>query len=85
MVLSNSDKREAAMRTLGPRSLSSILVTILKLAGAFVAIGVVLPPYFMVLHDPVDLQQWFLIFVIIVLAEVFRIGATLRKDSELTV
>jgi hypothetical protein len=193
--LSNSDKPEAAVRTLGPNSLSSILVTILKLAGAFVAIGVVATvaiwlmtigvavfnhghpltgefmgtkdvptlfarvplltyhalaalcallvirrlqnlltsfvasdpfapdnaghlrviwvtllvvevaklfasglshalspfaqgavlPQSMVIDNPVDLQRWFLIFVIIVLAEVFRIGAALRKETELTV
>ncbi len=49
-----------------------------------IARGVVLPQS-MVIDDPVDLQRWFLIFVIIVLAEVFRIGAALRKENELTV
>jgi Protein of unknown function (DUF2975) len=46
--------------------------------------GAVLPQS-MVIENPVDLQKWFLIFVIIVLAEVFRIGAALRKETELTV
>jgi len=37
------------------------------------------------LASPVDLSRWFLIFVVLVLAEVFRRGTLLAKDSELTV
>jgi len=35
--------------------------------------------------SPVDLSRWFLIFVVVILAEVFRQGTRLREDSELTV
>jgi Protein of unknown function (DUF2975) len=35
--------------------------------------------------SPVDLSRWFLIFVVLILAEVFRQGTRLREDSELTV
>jgi Protein of unknown function (DUF2975) len=37
------------------------------------------------LGDPIDPVRWFLIFVVLILAEVFRQGAALREDSELTV
>ncbi len=37
------------------------------------------------LDDPIDLVRWFVIFVVLILAEVFRQGAQLREDTELTV
>jgi Protein of unknown function (DUF2975) len=37
------------------------------------------------LDDPVDLVRWFLIFVVLILAEVFRQGTQLREETELTV
>jgi len=37
------------------------------------------------LDDPIDLVRWFLIFVVLVLAEVFRQGTQLREETELTV
>ena len=37
------------------------------------------------LNDPIDLVRWFLIFVVLILAEVFRQGARLREETELTV
>ncbi|HUK00933.1 MAG TPA: DUF2975 domain-containing protein [Steroidobacteraceae bacterium] len=37
------------------------------------------------LDDPIDLVRWFLIFVVLILAEVFRQGAQLREQNELTV
>jgi hypothetical protein len=35
--------------------------------------------------SPIDLYRWFVIFVVLILAEVFRRGTRLREDSELTV
>jgi len=35
--------------------------------------------------SPIDLSRWFLIFVVLVLAEVFRRGRQLSEDRELTV
>jgi hypothetical protein len=35
--------------------------------------------------SPIDLSRWFMIFVVLILAEVFRQGTRLREDSELTV
>ena len=35
--------------------------------------------------SPIDLYRWFMIFVVLILAEVFRQGTRLREDSELTV
>jgi hypothetical protein len=35
--------------------------------------------------DPVDLTRWFVIFVVLILAEVFRQGTQLREETELTV
>jgi hypothetical protein len=35
--------------------------------------------------DPIDLTRWFVIFVVLILAEVFRQGTQLREDTELTV
>jgi hypothetical protein len=35
--------------------------------------------------SPLDLSRWFVIFVVVILAEVFRSGTRLREDSELTV
>jgi len=37
------------------------------------------------LEDPIDLLRWFLIFVVLILAEVFRQGTHLREETELTV
>jgi hypothetical protein len=37
------------------------------------------------LNDPIDLVRWFLIFVVLILAEVFRQGTHLREETELTV
>jgi DUF2975 family protein len=35
--------------------------------------------------SPIDFSRWFMIFVVLILAEVFRQGTRLREDSELTV
>jgi hypothetical protein len=35
--------------------------------------------------DPIDLTRWFVIFVVLILAEVFRQGTQLREETELTV
>ena len=35
--------------------------------------------------SPIDFYRWFMIFVVLILAEVFRQGTRLREDSELTV
>jgi len=35
--------------------------------------------------SPIDLYRWFMIFVVLILAEAFRQGTRLREDSELTV
>lgn len=35
--------------------------------------------------DPVDLVRWFVIFVVLILAEVFRQGSQLREETDLTV
>jgi hypothetical protein len=35
--------------------------------------------------DPIDLVRWFVIFVVLILAEVFRQGTQLREETELTV
>ena len=37
------------------------------------------------LEDPIDLVRLFVIFVVLILAEVFRQGTQLREDTELTV
>jgi Protein of unknown function (DUF2975) len=37
------------------------------------------------LNDPIDFVRMFLIFVVLILAEVFRQGTQLRKETELTV
>jgi hypothetical protein len=37
------------------------------------------------LGDPIDLVRWFVIFVVLILAEVFRQGTQLREETELTV
>jgi hypothetical protein len=37
------------------------------------------------LGDPIDLVRWFLIFVVVILAEVFRQGTLLSEETELTV
>jgi hypothetical protein len=37
------------------------------------------------LGDPIDLVRWFLIFVVVILAEVFRQGTRLSEETELTV
>jgi hypothetical protein len=35
--------------------------------------------------SPIDLYRWFVVLVVLILAEVFRQGTRLREDSELTV
>jgi Protein of unknown function (DUF2975) len=35
--------------------------------------------------EPIDLVRWFVIFVVLILAEVFRQGTQLREETELTV
>ena len=37
------------------------------------------------LGDPIDLVRWFVIFVVLILAEVFRQGTQLREETEFTV
>jgi hypothetical protein len=37
------------------------------------------------LGDPIDLVRWFVIFVVLILAEVFRQGTQLSEETELTV
>jgi len=37
------------------------------------------------LDNPIDLVRWFLIFVVLILAEVFRQGTLLREETDLTV
>jgi hypothetical protein len=37
------------------------------------------------IRSPLDISRWFMIFVVVILAEVFRQGTRLREDSELTV
>jgi hypothetical protein len=37
------------------------------------------------IRSPIDLYRWFVIFVVLILAEAFRQGTRLREDSELTV
>lgn len=37
------------------------------------------------LDNPIDLVRWFLIFVVLILAEVFRQGTQLREETDLTV
>jgi hypothetical protein len=34
---------------------------------------------------PIDFVRWFVIFVVLILAEVFRQGTQLRDETELTV
>lgn len=69
-----------------------VLVEILRI-GAFIAARVLttlyvagvaspLPPE---IASPIDLYRWFVIFVVLILTEVFRQGTRLREDSELTV
>ncbi len=56
------------------------------LTAAFAsAANVVFPRGFNDLVDLFDLQRWFLIFVVLVLAEVFHKGSQLREETELTV
>jgi Protein of unknown function (DUF2975) len=56
------------------------------LTTAFAAsANVDVPRGFENLFDLLDVQRWFLIFVVLVLAEVFRKGAQLREETELTV
>ena len=51
-------------------------------AAFFSATKVVFPSS---LGDPIDLVRWFLIFVVLILAEVFRQGTQLSEETELTV
>jgi hypothetical protein len=37
------------------------------------------------IRSPLDISRWFMIFVVLILAEVFRQGTRLREDNELTV
>ncbi|HTV79898.1 MAG TPA: DUF2975 domain-containing protein [Steroidobacteraceae bacterium] len=46
------------------------------------AAGVVFPPS---LQNPIDLVRLFVIFVVLILAEVFRQGTLLREETQLTV
>ena len=52
------------------------------LTASFVSATVPFPP---VPGDPIDPVRLFLIFVVLILAEVFRQGTQLREDSQLTV
>jgi hypothetical protein len=62
------------------------LILIHGLTAAFpVAVNVTFPRGFTDLVDLLYLQRWFLIFVVLVLAEVFRQGAQLSEETELTV
>jgi Protein of unknown function (DUF2975) len=42
-------------------------------------------PFPQLLEDPIDLVRLFVIFVVLILAEVFRQGTQLREETELTV
>jgi hypothetical protein len=61
--------------------------------GAFIAARVlttlyvagVASPLPQEIASPIDLYRWFVIFVVLILAEVFRQGTRLREESELTV
>jgi hypothetical protein len=69
-----------------------VVVEIIRI-GAFIAARVltmlfaagVASPLPQEIASPIDLYRWFLIFVVLILAEVFRQGTRLREDSELTV
>jgi DUF2975 family protein len=69
-----------------------VVVEIVRI-GAFIAArvlttlyvaGVASPPP-QEIASPLDLYRWFVIFVVLILTEVFRQGTRLREDSELTV
>jgi hypothetical protein len=69
-----------------------VMVEIVRI-GAFIAARVltslyvagVASPLPQEIASPLDLYRWFVIFVVLILAEVFRQGTRLRVDSELTV
>jgi hypothetical protein len=69
-----------------------VVVEIVRI-GAFVAARVLTTLYIAgvssplpeEIRSPIDLYRWFLIFVVLILAEVFRQGTRFREDSELTV
>jgi hypothetical protein len=62
-------------------------------AGAFIAARVLTTAYTagdvsplpQEIASPIDFYRWFMIFVVLILAEVLRQGTRLREDSELTV
>jgi hypothetical protein len=57
-------------------------VLIHGLTAVYAASAVVIFPS---VGDPIDPTRWFVIFVVLILAEVFRQGSQLREESELTV
>ena len=54
-------------------------------AGELLVDGIEVPASQAKIHGGVNLTTWFAVLVIIVLAEVFREGARLRRDAELTI
>ena len=71
----------------------TLVVVELVRIGAFVAARLlttlygadVASPLPQEIASPIDLYRWFVMFVVLILAEVFRQGTRLREDSELTV
>jgi DUF2975 family protein len=69
-----------------------VVVEIVRI-GAFIAAGVLTTLYISgaasplpeEIRSPIDLYRWFVIFVVLILAEVFRQGTRLREDSDFTV
>jgi hypothetical protein len=69
-----------------------VVVEIVRI-GAFIAarilttiyIAPISSPLPQEIASPIDLYRWFLISVVLILAEVFRQGTRLREDTELTV
>jgi hypothetical protein len=69
-----------------------VVIEIIRI-GAFIAARVlttlyvagVASPLPQEIASPIDLYRWFVIFVVLILAEVFRQGTRLREDTELTV
>lgn len=58
-------------------------VLILSLSAAYASGAEVTWPFG--LGNPIDFVRWFVIFVVMILVEVFRQGTLLREDHELTV
>ena len=52
---------------------------------AFWAVSMWLPPGVAKDEPPLSLTAWFSVLVVFVLAEVFREGARLRREAELTI